>query len=57
MKLQIKKKAIIVIARMILTAIYHMLVTEEVFNPCALYKIDMPEEMQDKQKARLSNKL
>lgn len=44
-----KKRAIIAIARMILTAIYHMLKTGEVFNPCDLYKIDMPQEMKDKQ--------
>lgn len=47
-----KKRAIIAIARMILTAIYHMLTTGEEFNPCDLYKIDMPHEMQDKQKAK-----
>lgn len=47
-----KKRAIIAIARMMLTAIYHMLTTGEVFNPCDLYKIDMPQEMQDKQKSK-----
>ena len=36
---------------MILTAIYHMFTTGEEFNPCDLYKIDMPAEMQNKQKA------
>ena len=41
-----KKRAIIAIARMILTAIYHMFTTGELFNPCDLYKIDMPQEMQ-----------
>ena len=45
-----KKKAIIAIARMILTAIYHMLTNGETWNPCDLYKIDMPQEMQNKQK-------
>lgn len=45
-----KKRAIIAIARMILTAIYHMFTTGELFNPCDLYKIDMPQEMQSKQK-------
>ena len=35
---------------MILTAIYHMLSTDEVFNPCDLYQIDMPLELRDKQK-------
>ena len=37
-----KKRAIIAIARMILTAIYQMLSTGEVWNPSDLYKIDMP---------------
>jgi len=47
-----KKRAIIAIARMILTAIYHMLNTGEVFNPCDLYKIDMPQKMVEKQKEK-----
>ena len=47
-----KKRAIIAIARMILTAIYQMLSTGETWNPCDLYKIDMPEGLQDKQKAK-----
>ena len=47
-----KKRAIIAIARMILTAIYHMFVTGEVFNPSDLYKIDMPQEMLEKQKEK-----
>lgn len=47
-----KKRAIIAIARMILTAIYHMLSTGETWNPCDLYKIDMPQAMQDKQKSK-----
>jgi len=37
---------------MILTAIYHMLSTSEVFNPCDLYQIDMPLELRDKQKEK-----
>ena len=37
---------------MILTAIYHMFVTGEVFNPSDLYKIDMPQEMMEKQKEK-----
>jgi len=45
-----KKRAIIAVARMILTAIYNMFVTGEEWNPCDLYKIDMPQEMKDKQK-------
>jgi transposase len=47
-----KKRAIIAIARMILTAIYHMFITGEEFNPCDLYKIDMPQEFQDKQREK-----
>lgn len=47
-----KKRAIIAIARMILTAIYQMFSTGEVFNPCDLYKIDMPQELRDKQKEK-----
>ena len=40
-----KKRAIIAIARMILTAIYHMFCTGEVFNPSDLKQVDMPEEL------------
>jgi len=47
-----KKRAIIAIARMILTAIHHMFTTGEEFNPCDLYKIDIPAEMQNKQKEK-----
>lgn len=47
-----KKRAIIAIARMILTAVYNMFVTGEVFNPSDLYKIDMPQKMLDKQKEK-----
>jgi len=47
-----KKRAIIAIARMILTAIYHMFVTGELFNPSDLYKVDMPKEMVEKQKEK-----
>lgn len=47
-----KKRAIIAIARMILAAIYHMFVTGEVWNPSDLYKIDMPQEMLDRQKQK-----
>jgi transposase len=44
-----KKRAIIAIARMILTAVFNMLTTGEVWNPCDLYKVDMPKELKDKQ--------
>lgn len=37
---------------MILTAVYQMLSTGETWNPCNLYKTDMPQQMQDKQKAK-----
>jgi len=47
-----KKRAIIAIARMILTAAYHMLQTGEVFNPCDLYHVDMPVELRNKQKEK-----
>ena len=47
-----KKRAIIAIARMILTAIYHMFTTGEVWNPCDIFKIDMPQQLQEKQKEK-----
>jgi hypothetical protein len=34
---------------MMLTAVFAMLSTGEVFNPCDLYKIDMPETLKAKQ--------
>jgi len=45
-------RAIIAIARMILTAIYQMLSTGEVWNPTDLYKVDMPEPLKEKQKEK-----
>jgi hypothetical protein len=47
-----KKRAIIAIARMILTAVYNMFNTGEVWNPSDLYKIDMPEQLQEKQQQK-----
>ena len=47
-----KKRAIIAIARMILTAIFQMLTTGGTWNPCDLYKIDMPEALLEKQKQK-----
>ena len=47
-----KKRAIVAIARMILTAIFQMLYTGEEWNPSDLYKIDMPEALVEKQKAK-----
>lgn len=44
-----KKRAIIAIARMILTAIYHMLSTGEVWKPVDLRQIDMPQELREKE--------
>ena len=44
-----KKRAIIAIARMILTAIYNMLSTGEVWNPSDLDQIDMPPELKEKE--------
>ena len=44
-----KKRAIIAIARMILTAIFHMLSTGEVWNPCDLQQVDMPPELRDRE--------
>ena len=44
-----KKRAIIAIARMILTAIYNMLTTGEVWNPVDLKQTDMPPELREKE--------
>ena len=44
-----KKRAIIAIARMILTAVFHMLSTGEVWNPVDLNQIDMPPELREKE--------
>ena len=52
MKRRGKKRAIIAIARMILTAAYQMLSTGEVWNPTDLYKVDMPEPLKQKQKEK-----
>ena len=50
-----KKRAIIAIARMILTAAYNMLKTGEVWNPSDLFKVDMPLALQEKQKQKAIN--
>lgn len=47
-----KKRAIIAIARMILTAIYSMFCTGEVWNTVDLFKIDMPEHLKEHQLAK-----
>ena len=44
-----KKRAIIAIARMILTAVFQMLSTGEAWNPTDLIKLDMPETLKEKQ--------
>ncbi len=44
-----KKRAIIAISRMILTAVFQMLSTGEVWNPTDLFKADMPEDLKEKQ--------
>ncbi len=40
------------IARIVFAAIFVMLTTDEVFNPCDLHKIDMPKTMEIKQKEK-----
>ena len=52
MKRRGKKRAIIAIARMILTAAYQMLSNGEVWNPTNLYKVDMPDPLKEKQKEK-----
>jgi transposase len=47
-----KKRAIIAIARMILTAVFIMLKNGEVWNPVDLCKVDMPPILQEKQKQK-----
>ena len=44
-----KKRAIIAIARMILTAIFQMMTTGEVWNPTDLFKVDMTESLKERQ--------
>lgn len=45
-----KKRAIIAIARMILTAIFSMLSTGETWNPVDLFKFDMPKHLKERQR-------
>ena len=47
-----KKRAIIAIARMILTAVFKMMSTGEVWTPADLFKVDMPETLKEKQLAK-----
>ena len=50
-----KKRAIIAIARMILTAAYNMLTTGELWNPTDLFKVDLPPVLLEKQKQKAIN--
>ena len=47
-----KKRAIIAIARMILTAIFQMLSSGEAWNPVDLCRVDMPEHLKEQQLAK-----
>ena len=47
-----KKRAIIAIARMILTAIFFMFSKGELWNPSDLHKLDMPPVLQERQKQK-----
>ena len=47
-----KKRAIIAIARMMLTAAYNMLKTGDAWNPADLFKVDMPPVLIEKQKQK-----
>jgi len=47
-----KKRAIIAIARMILSAVYSMMSTGETWNPCDLYKTDITQDLQDAHKEK-----
>lgn len=49
MKRRGKKRAIIAIVRMILIAIFQMLSTGEIWNPTDLCKVDMPDDLKQKQ--------
>jgi transposase len=52
MKRRGKKRTIIAIARMILTAVYHIMKTGEVWNPSDLSEIDLTPEMAEKRRTR-----
>lgn len=47
-----KKRAIIAIARMILTAVFSILKTGEVWNPTDLFKVDLPEHLKELQRTK-----
>lgn len=44
-----KKRAIIAIARMVLTAVFQMMSSGEVWTPTDLFKVDIPESLKEKQ--------
>ncbi len=44
-----KKRAIIAIARMIITAIFQMMSTGEIWNPSVLFKVAMPDSLKERQ--------
>ena len=46
------KRAIVAIARMMLTCIYHMLLKDEDFNPCDLDYSEIPEEVLESRKQK-----
>ena len=47
-----KKRAAIAIARMILTAIFSMISTGEIWNPVDLFQVDMPDHLKERQRAK-----
>jgi len=47
------KKAIIAIARMMLTCIYHMFQTGEIFNPVDINYSDIPEEVLESKREQI----
>ena len=46
------KRAIVAIARMMLTCVYHMLLKDEDFNPCDLDYAEIPEEVLENRKQK-----
>lgn len=48
-KRRVKKRAITAIAWMIITAVFQMMTSNEVWNPTDLFKVDMPDSLKEKQ--------
>lgn len=44
-----KKQVIIAIARMILTVVFQMMTTGEVWNPTDLFKVEIPDLLKERQ--------